>query len=220
MSSCCVAGCTNRRIKCSKVKFYRIPAATFRQRKQRQLWLNAIGRKDWTEVVIKNARVCSEHFISGEKSDDPRSPDYVPSIFKPASPPKERRERMQLDAINRKQKKKLQRRQQAEKSSASTVLLPAECPPDSKKQHSADQILTGQLAVKESAHKEHENDFKPIPDDNEDKATPACDSENCKKRIKSLELECHALRTENMLLKEKMDRRGLNEMNLKNNDKK
>ncbi|KAL1486413.1 hypothetical protein MTO96_031399, partial [Rhipicephalus appendiculatus] len=29
----------------------------------------------------KNSRICSQHFINGEKSNDPRSPAYVPTIF-------------------------------------------------------------------------------------------------------------------------------------------
>ncbi|KAL1431515.1 hypothetical protein MTO96_014035 [Rhipicephalus appendiculatus] len=29
----------------------------------------------------KNSRICSQHFINGERSNDPRSPAYVPTIF-------------------------------------------------------------------------------------------------------------------------------------------
>ncbi|KAI4822206.1 hypothetical protein KUCAC02_007765, partial [Chaenocephalus aceratus] len=32
---------------------------------RRRLWLQAIKRVDWNEDIIKNARVCSAHFISG-----------------------------------------------------------------------------------------------------------------------------------------------------------
>ncbi|KAJ8290531.1 hypothetical protein GJAV_G00014090 [Gymnothorax javanicus] len=77
MSSCCVFGCQNRKSKNSDLKFYRIPATA----SQRQLWLNAIRRRDWTETIIKNAHVCSAHFISGEPSLDKDSPDFVPSVF-------------------------------------------------------------------------------------------------------------------------------------------
>ncbi len=34
------------------------------EKKRRQLWLNAIKRADWTETIVKNARVCSAHFLS------------------------------------------------------------------------------------------------------------------------------------------------------------
>ncbi len=33
-------------------------------KKQWQLWLNEIKRADWTEKVVKNASVCSAHFLS------------------------------------------------------------------------------------------------------------------------------------------------------------
>ncbi|CAL8257440.1 unnamed protein product [Arctogadus glacialis] len=48
---------------------------------RRRLWLQAIKRVDWNEDIIKNARVCSAHFISGEASLDSSSPDFVPSVF-------------------------------------------------------------------------------------------------------------------------------------------
>ncbi len=33
-------------------------------KKRRPLWLNTIKRADWTETIVKNARVCSTHFLS------------------------------------------------------------------------------------------------------------------------------------------------------------
>lgn len=49
---CCVLGCQNRKNK--KLKFYRIPA-TASQSNCRQVWLNAIRRKDWTKSITKNS---------------------------------------------------------------------------------------------------------------------------------------------------------------------
>ncbi len=34
------------------------------KKKRRQLWLNEIKRADWTETNVKNARICSKHFLS------------------------------------------------------------------------------------------------------------------------------------------------------------
>ncbi|KAF3859813.1 hypothetical protein F7725_000068, partial [Dissostichus mawsoni] len=81
MSGCCVYGCTNR-YSTGGLKFYRIPRGPRPfQSNRRRLWLQAIKRVDWNEDIIKNARVCSAHFISGEASLDSSSPDFVPSVF-------------------------------------------------------------------------------------------------------------------------------------------
>ncbi len=125
---------------------------------------------------------------------------------------------MQLEVFNRRQKSKLQRREQAKKSSVAAIIPPTDsaCLQDSSRHPTVEQFLTGESPVKESPHIELENDLQPIPDPE----TPPCVSEDCKRHIKSLEMECQALRTENMLLKDKMNRTGLNEMSLPNSDKK
>ena len=33
------------------------------------------------EKQVDNARLCSEHFVTGAKSDDPLHIDYVPTVF-------------------------------------------------------------------------------------------------------------------------------------------
>ncbi|KAK0140533.1 hypothetical protein N1851_022489 [Merluccius polli] len=65
MSGCCVYGCTNR-YSTSGLKLYRIPTGSRPfQSNRRRLWLQAIRRVDWNEDRIRNARVCSAHFVSG-----------------------------------------------------------------------------------------------------------------------------------------------------------
>ncbi|XP_065144923.1 uncharacterized protein [Paramisgurnus dabryanus] len=80
MPTCCVVGCENRTS--SGVNFFRIPAGSHPfQKNRRNLWLRAIKRADWDNAKVKEARVCSAHFISGEASLDSSSPDFVPSLF-------------------------------------------------------------------------------------------------------------------------------------------
>ena len=79
VKSCCAVGCTNRYTKGAGISFYRFPE----HKERREKWIAAIGRKDW--VPGEYTWICSQHFISGEKSNDPTSPDYVPSIFKHTS---------------------------------------------------------------------------------------------------------------------------------------
>ncbi len=42
---------------------FRIP--TENNPNRRKLWLNAIRRENWPDNLIRNARICSAHFISG-----------------------------------------------------------------------------------------------------------------------------------------------------------
>ena len=63
-SACCAVGCTNRKTKDSSLVFYRIPSKQNLERRKK--WVNAVGRKDWSEEQIDNARLCSMHFISGK----------------------------------------------------------------------------------------------------------------------------------------------------------
>ncbi|XP_068185515.1 uncharacterized protein [Antennarius striatus] len=73
--TCVVAGCRNRRTPGTSLSFYRFPRDP--QRKQR--WIAAVNREGW--VPNDGSRLCSTHFISGKQVKNPRSPDYVPSVF-------------------------------------------------------------------------------------------------------------------------------------------
>ncbi|XP_065114905.1 uncharacterized protein [Paramisgurnus dabryanus] len=135
MSSCCVFGCQNRRNSTfgSKLKFYRIPADIPSQKSRRQLWLNAIRRTDWTETIINNARVCSAHFISGAKSDDPSSPDWVPSVFLQTTATKKRKRKKDVEKYEQSK-----REEEIKEQAAVAVLLklssvPAKPPEDEQK---------------------------------------------------------------------------------------
>ncbi|KAG5264187.1 hypothetical protein AALO_G00273140, partial [Alosa alosa] len=126
---CCAPGCQNSRGK-TKTKgksFYRIPKDPERRNK----WIAAIKRargvlnktERW-EPTSNGFRLCSDHFISGAKSENPLSPDYIPSIFEHTSTAEKKRRNMLLDTFSRRQKAKRQRRAQPEKSSAAPVHWP------------------------------------------------------------------------------------------------
>ncbi|XP_006001716.1 DNA repair protein XRCC2 isoform X1 [Latimeria chalumnae] len=72
---CCASGCNNRYGKVPGVSFYRIPTNPVR----RQQWVSAIKREGWQPT--RHTRLCSAHFVSGVKSDNPLAPNYIPSIF-------------------------------------------------------------------------------------------------------------------------------------------
>lgn len=49
---------------------------------RRSLWLKAINRTNWSDASIRNARICSVHFISGKDSIHIFS-GYIICHFKP-----------------------------------------------------------------------------------------------------------------------------------------
>ncbi|KAG7511425.1 THAP domain-containing 11 [Solea senegalensis] len=209
VDSCCAPGCRNRREQGNGKAFYRIP----KDPERRQRWITAIKRARMSEHWEPSAngfRLCSDHFISGKKSENPRSPDYVPSIFKNVPTPEKKRKGMQLDEFDRGQKSKLQR--------CERVSSPQDRSLESSLQPTAENDT--EAPAEESTYKELKEDFQPIPTDNDELATPLCSSETCRKYVKYLELKYQAIESENLLLKEKISSTGLNETGLQNYDKK
>ena len=79
---CSAVECSNSRLRDSSrgIKFYRFPKDTIR----RNRWITLVNRKEpsgslWNPDTY--SRLCSEHFLSGKKSEEPDDPDYEPSIF-------------------------------------------------------------------------------------------------------------------------------------------
>lgn len=69
---CAVVGCGHRSER-DKFSYFRIPSQYGPNRKmdelrlkQRNQWINVLRREDLTDNKIKNARICSAHFISGK----------------------------------------------------------------------------------------------------------------------------------------------------------
>ena len=83
----CAANCSSRE-KRDPFKFYRIP----KEKKRRSAWLRAIslvevlGNRKVQWKPSKNSRLCSKHFESGRKSNNPLSPNYLPKLFSHKTP--------------------------------------------------------------------------------------------------------------------------------------
>ena len=83
--SYCAVQCTNMRGKCDEnIKFYRFTNVKNQQiTERRKKWVLAMKRENWpkSEEQVNNARLCSEHFVTGAISYDPFHIDYVPTVF-------------------------------------------------------------------------------------------------------------------------------------------
>ncbi|XP_060592044.1 uncharacterized protein LOC132746808 [Ruditapes philippinarum] len=96
---CSIFGCVNRKDRENDLHYYRIPKVITRQgleceklsSDRQRVWLARIGQ-DFTNKNMDNVRVCSAHFVSGEKAylHDHLNPDWAPSVNlggRPASTP-------------------------------------------------------------------------------------------------------------------------------------
>ena len=61
--------------------FYRFPVDTERKSK----WVATVNRKGW--YPTEYTWICSEHFVSGVKSNNPLASNYIPSLFKHVKSP-------------------------------------------------------------------------------------------------------------------------------------
>ena len=107
--SCCAVQCTNMRGKCDEnIKFYRLPNMKNQQTtERRKKWVTAVKRENWpkSERQVNNARLCSEHFVTGGKLDDPLYIDYVPTVFAFVPVADASRKRKSIDRYERPQKR-------------------------------------------------------------------------------------------------------------------
>ena len=114
---CCAVGCSNRFYKGCGLHFYRFPVDADR----RNYWAAAVDRKNWwpTEYTW----ICSAHFVGGNKSDDPTSPAYIPTLFGHLRSPVKRNAERQLARYERTSVCKRRRLQAWHEEEAASSLL-------------------------------------------------------------------------------------------------
>lgn len=69
---CSVVGCSKRAER-DRNRFFKIPKALHNRgimldalsKKRRECWISALKRGNLSETFLKNARICSDHFVSG-----------------------------------------------------------------------------------------------------------------------------------------------------------
>ncbi|XP_076027820.1 uncharacterized protein LOC143017088 [Genypterus blacodes] len=93
--TCVVSGCRNRRTPGTALSFYRFP----RDPDRKQRWIAAVNREGW--MPNDGSRLCSTHFISGKQVKNPRSADYVPSVFAAAPVSPEMKEQGALEPLDK-----------------------------------------------------------------------------------------------------------------------
>ena len=110
VKNCCAVGCHNVYKKGSGIHFYRFPTEPDRRAK----WVSAIHREGW--VPTKYSWLCSEHFVTGKKSNNPLAPNFIPTIFKHISSPQKRRLNAMAVSFDRRQTMKRKREESSEPS--------------------------------------------------------------------------------------------------------
>ncbi|KAK1797620.1 hypothetical protein P4O66_007916 [Electrophorus voltai] len=215
--TCVVAGCRNRRTPGTTLSFYRFP----RDPERKQRWIAAVNREGW--VPNEGSRLCSTHFISGKQVKNPRSPDYVPSVFTSAPLSPNIQEAAAFEPYDK---------QEAHVEAANALLyLQGQGRLDEDLSHL--RCRPGPERTKSSVNsddeeKEDEDDGGGGGDDDEDESVS--ESENvCKgdkalgnSTVKSLNYEAclNALRKENMELRESLEKMSLSEVAFRNDPEK
>ena len=147
VKSCCAVGCSNVYRKGSGIKFYRFPSDAERKAK----WIAAIKCKNWT--LSEHTWICSQHFVTGEKSNKPLAPNYVPSVFEYVDSPTKGRLEVDMDKFHRRQAMKKRRTMERYVSVCSTTM-------------SEDEFSTATASTNnQTVDNSEETNFLPLTDD-------------------------------------------------------
>ena len=156
-------------------------------------------------------------FLSkGERSKNPRSPNFVPSIFHHTSEEEKRKLVARLDTFERRLESKRRRINEVRRVEAAQGLLNLssdlgpmldESDSESESDETSDPIL-------EESNNEAQLQIDQIPTipTQQNAESLDCLNEKCKQKIQNLKDECQALRTENIKLKDKLKKVCFNDL--------
>jgi len=103
VKSCCAVDCHRKFKKGSGISFYKFPSDPSR----RARWIAAVRWESWSPNG--STLICSEHFASGKKSENPLSPDYIPTLFNYTKSPVRRKVLAEVENFERRQAMKRRR---------------------------------------------------------------------------------------------------------------
>uniref|UniRef100_A0A3B5A6I6 Uncharacterized LOC103371902 n=1 Tax=Stegastes partitus TaxID=144197 RepID=A0A3B5A6I6_9TELE len=203
--TCVVAGCRNRRTPGTSLSFYRFP----RDPERKQRWIAAVNREGW--VPNDGSRLCSTHFIS-KQVKNPRSPDYVPSVFTAAPSSPEMKEPGALEILDK---------QEARVEAANALLFLQGQGRSAEEQ----EELPGELPEEQEAIVEESVSSSVSTDEDDDDDESVSDSKKGKFAQTSdapvnFDDILKALKKENQALRESVDRMSLSENSLRNDAEK
>ncbi|XP_070694518.1 uncharacterized protein [Pempheris klunzingeri] len=214
--TCVVAGCRNRRTPGTSLSFYRFP----RDPERKQRWIDAVNREGW--VPNDGSRLCSTHFISGKQVKNPRSPDYVPSVFTAAPSSPEMREPGGPEVLDK---------QEARVEAANALLFlqgqgrsavgergQAERPEEREREASVEESASSSLSTDEDDEDDEEED----DDDDDGSMSDSKRGKLAQTSDASVNFDdiLKALKKENQALRESVEKMSLSESSLRNDAEK
>lgn len=110
VKNCCVVGCSNVYKKNSGIHFYRFPC----DKNKRSKCIAAVRREEWLSNA--NTWICSQHFVTVEKCNNPLAPNYVPLIFPNTRSPVKRKIERDAERFEQRQGTKRRRLMSTKKS--------------------------------------------------------------------------------------------------------
>ncbi|KAK9969189.1 hypothetical protein ABG768_027385 [Culter alburnus] len=199
--TCVVAGCRNRRTPGTTLSFYRFP----RDPDRKQRWIAAVNREGW--VPNEGSRLCSTHFISGKQVKNPRSPDYVPSVFTSAPLSPNMKEASACEMYDK---------QEAQVEAANALLF----------LQGQGRFLEAHGQIRSQEEPESVSSSLSSCDEEDDKTEDGIEEEisltrvNQKGRPSEYESSLEVLKKENMELRESIEKMSLTEASFKNDPEK